>query len=329
MSGLHGHFIQQVKRFAGAVQSGHPAAWLGMFLKAVGPPGRFLDRCVSGSPSEAGSKSESMPACVMIVSPPRSGSTLIYQALTRAIPCVYLSNLHLVFPSFASGWLMKRDRLGRNSGFDNFYGYTSSLSDVCEGNELVGEWFEGGPDHRRVREKFLCFIEKMRASETHPLIFKNVRNYTRISILHQAVPELVFLRIRRNTEQTVQSVVKAYHELGGFHPVPPALEGRVIGDPVEFAVRQILEIEREIDAQKRAIDPSVWLEWTYENFCSDAWAKIEGLAENYLKMDKARLRRDGLSEPLTASRRPKVSEQEARRITELLRKLEPNPSGES
>lgn len=90
-----------------------------------------------------------------------------------------------------------------------------------------------------------------------------------------------------------------------------------INDPVEFAVRQVLEIERAIDLQKEHVERSAWLEWWYEDFCSDAWPMIENLAENYLKMDLSRLRRDAVPE-LRVSKRVKVSADEANRISLLL-----------
>jgi len=110
----------------------------------------------------------------------------------------------------------------------------------------------------------------------------------------------------------------ALRDLGkAINPVPGALVNCQINDPVEFAVRQILEIERVIDLQIEQIEESARLERWYEDFCSDPWPMIENLAEDYLKLDLSCLRRDAVPE-LQVSKHLKVSTDEADRISLLL-----------
>ena len=254
----------------------------------------------------------------MIVSPPRSGSTITYQVLTQVIPSVYISNLHSLFPCKASEYMFKNNLFGRSlADFQNYYGYTSSFTDVNEGNEIVDAILSDGGDKKQIRENFLKFIRVMRATAEYPLIFKNVGAYSKILALHKAVPELYFLRMKREPEQVIQSVLHAYHELGYFNPTPPSLQGNNASDPVEFAVSQVLEIERIIEHQKTQINPINWLEWSYEDFCLDTGTMVTDLAQNYLGIDKSFLRK-GATPKLNISRRSKVSEQEADRISQLL-----------
>ena len=160
------------------------------------------------------------------------------------------------------------------------------------------------------------------------MIFKNVGAYSKILCLHEAVPELIFLRVKRNSEQVIQSVLHAYHELGYFNPIPTSLQYSAADNPIEFSVRQILEIERIIDIQKKKIDPSVWLEWSYEDFCVDTWAMISNLAQNYLQMEQSCLRKDSLTK-LKVSRRAKVSKNEGHRISCLLQQYLNEGNGRS
>lgn len=307
----------QINRFIGAVRSGEPAARLGIFVKALGPFTRLLDKMIYRPLVDSEDKEDNIPPCLMIVSPPRSGSTIIYQVLVRTIPCVYISNLHSLFPHCTSSYLLRRNLFDANlAGFHNYYGYTPSIYDVNEGNEFFEAIFRGDADKELIRERFITLVKAMRATQERPFIFKNVRAYSHIARLHQAVP-VVFLRVKRDPEQVIQSVLRAYHELGTFHPVPRALVNCKINDPVEFAVRQILEIERVIDLQIERIEESARLEWWYEDFCSASWPMLKDLAENYLKMDPSRLRRDAVPE-LQVSKRVKVSTDEADRISLLL-----------
>ncbi len=261
------------------------------------------------------------------VSPPRSGSTIVYQVLTRLIPSVYISNLHSLFPNLASSFLLKNNLFGRLSlKFNNYYGYTAQINDVNEGNQLVEELLQDRENLSLIRSRFIDLIRMMQATTNCPLIFKNVRAYPNILKLHNAIPELIFIRVKRNPEQVIQSVVKAYYELGTFHPVPHSLKHSNIKDPVEFAVKQILEIEKTLDEQLKHIKCSSVVEIEYESFCSDPWIVAENLVKNYLNLDLSCLRKDSLSDLLQVSNRVKVSESDAKKISLLLTK---NKSGEN
>lgn len=311
----------QTSRFIGAVRSGSNAARLGMLIKAMRPFTRLADKAIYLGFKRNDDDEAEMPPCLMIISPPRSGSTIIYQVITRVIPCVYISNLHALFPNHASPYLFKNNISGSNLfGFHNYYGHTSSIYDVNEGNEFVKAIIHGNPDNELIRSRFLEFAKMMQGTQERPLIFKNIQAYSHVAHLHQAVPELIFLRIKRDPEQVIQSVVHAYHELGMFNPVPKNLINSDINNPVEFAVRQILEIERTIDYQMNQIEKSTRLEWWYEDFCSDPWSMLGNLVKNYLKMDVSRLKDNAVPE-LKVSNRIKVTGEEATHISELLQKL--------
>ncbi|MBI5952676.1 MAG: sulfotransferase [Chloroflexi bacterium] len=310
-------FEGQIRRINGAWRSGSPAARLGMMLKAIKPFANLLDKVFSLSFSIVDNEKE-IPACLLIVGPPRSGSTIIYQVLARAIPSVYISNIHSIFPRGASRYMLKNNLFSVNlGGFHNYYGHTASIRDVNEGNEFIDDIFRGTPTPGQIRQRFISFVRNMQAIEGRPLIFKNASAYWRLACLHEAVPEVVFLRVQRDPEQIVQSVVRAYHELGGFNPIPEALLNSDITDPVEFAVRQVMEIERVIDAQKKHIVSKSWVEFAYEDFCRDPWPVIEDLAVNRLGIDLVRLRRNAVPE-LQVSTRSKVSQDDARKIRSLL-----------
>ena len=312
--------LDQLKRLRGALQSKNPAAYLGIFLKALGPFTRLLDEMIFSFAKIPVPDVRKMSACLMIVSPPRSGSTIIYQTLIRTIPSVYMSNLHSLFPHNASSYMRQKDRFGRNlSRCQSYYGYSSSLFDVNEGNEVIEELIKDNAQQEMIRKRFAKFFTLMQPTSDMPLIFKNVRAYPNLVRLKKAIPELIFLRIKRNIEAVVQSVVSAYHELGTFHPIPETLKDSNIRDPLEFAVRQIVEIERTLDEQRDKIGPTNWIEWYYEDFCADPWPMIESLSEKHLNINLSCLRRNALP-ALHTSRRTKVNSQEAKRISLLLRR---------
>ena len=310
----------QIKRFVGALKSGSPAARLSMLTKSVGFFCRLIDKIIYRSLAIREENKGKLPPCLMIISPPRSGSTIVYQVVIRAIPCVYISNLHSLFPNYASTYLIRKKLFGKNiDNFHNYYGHTSSIYDVNEGNEIIEAIYAGSPGQELIRERFIKFAGVMRATNQRPLIFKNVRAYPYLADLHKAVPEIIFLRIKRDPEQTIQSVVRAYHELGSFHPIPKALVNCKIDDPIEFAVYQINEIIREINSQKEQIDPARWIEWRYKDFCSDPLPMIKDLVKNYFKIDLKHFYIDAIPK-LKVSNRVKVKPDEEMRISLLLQK---------
>jgi hypothetical protein len=310
----------QIKRFVGALKSGSPAARLSMITTGMGFFCRLIDKMIYHSLPICTDINGEIPSCLMIVSPPRSGSTIVYQVLARAIPCVYISNLHSLFPNYASTFLIRKKLFGNNNGnLHNYYGHTSSIYDVNEGNEIMNAIFLGPLGQKLIRERFIKFARVMQSTNQRPLIFKNVRSYPYLADLHKAVSEIFFLRIKRDPEQVIQSVLRAYHELGSFHPIPKALVDRKIDDPIEFATCQIIEIEREINIQKAQIDPARWIEWQYEDFCSDPLSMIKDLVKNYIKIDLKNICIDAIPK-LKVSNRVKVKTDEEMRISSLLQK---------
>ena len=310
----------QFKRLLGALRSGHPAAYMGLLLKSISPFSQLIDQIMHKAIDEKPQNSTKSPPCIMIVSPPRSGSTIIYQVLVRVIPSVYISNLHLLFPYCASRYMVKRKRFGSiTNSFDNYYGYTSNLYDVNEGNQIVEKLLKSASTIEEIRENFNSFIHLMKSDSERPLIFKNVRFYSRIYELHKFIPEITFLRIKRDIEEVVQSVVRAYHELGTFHPTPAHLKNKHAEDYIEFAVKQIIAIEESLESQKQKINPKNWIEWTYEDFCSNPLPMIENLADLTLNFEKSVIRKDAIPF-LRASKNNKVDKREAQRISMLISK---------
>ncbi len=297
----HASFPGKFHRLKGALMSGKKAAYLGIALNLLRPLTQPLDRFFGGRGRTGPEPSaQHLPPSLMIASPPRSGSTLIYQVLTRTIPSVYYSNMHYLFPKSASRVMNLFGMFGTGlSGFRNYYGYSPKLRDVNEGNPLLAKILPG-EDPEEIREHFLRIVSWMRAGPDRPFLFKNVRHYDTIGRLHEAMPELHFLRIKRETAHVVRSELNGYRELGTFHPVPPELRNSGITDPVEFCVRQILLIEASLDKQFEALPEEGKMVWEYEAFCSDAEAHIRALARK-LGISEYRLRWKELDTPLRPS----------------------------
>ena len=275
------------KRFLGALLSGKGAAYYAILWKVIKPAGRMVDQLLTNSRQQQLRENETeIGPCLLIVSPPRSGSTIIYQVLARAIRCVYFSNLHSILPQTASRFLRSHSLFGDTPlTYQNYYGYTSSIFDVNEGNEAIAGIFQNSDDPAQIRKNFIQFYQQLGASRKIPLIIKNVRGYEKLLLLHQAVPELIFFRIQRDRKQVINSVLKAYDELGTFHPIPKELLKMTIADEVEFAIRQILSMEQSLKRQQEQISSKKWFTCSYEDFCQNSVSIITKISSDYLELD--------------------------------------------
>jgi hypothetical protein len=272
-----------LKRLFGALSSCKSAAYYALLWKLIKPLTLIIDKVLpSPGKLQQTEKETEIGPCLLIVSPPRSGSTIIYQVLIRAIRCVYFSNLHALLPRTASRFFKSYPLFGDTSvTYQNYYGYTSSIFDVNEGNEAIATILQNSADPKQIRRNFILFYQQIGASSEVPLIIKNVRNYNNLLLLHQAVPELVFLRIKRDRTQLIHSVLKAYNELGTFHPIPDELLDLAIEDEVEFAVRQILTMEQSLKKQQEQIATEKWITCSYEDFCRNSSSIIGRIATDY------------------------------------------------
>src|SRR5262245_19582360 len=112
------------RRLLGALQSGDRAARRSVARTAVRPFAALADSALSLVVPAPPLDLAEVPPCVMLVAPPRSGATMIYQALTQTLPCVYPSNLHYLCPRTASYWMHRRGSFGRGiAGLSNYYGH--------------------------------------------------------------------------------------------------------------------------------------------------------------------------------------------------------------
>lgn len=301
-------------RLFGAIKSRNKAAYFGIFYKAIRPITVLLDKILFAlsKPKEH----SIIPPCLIIVSPPRSGSTVTYQVLTRSIPSVCITNATYLFPFFGTKLLELLNKSTQNlKGFKNYYGYTSKIEDVNEGNEIIEMLIEG-KNSQEIRRKFIKWLNFQGANVNKPMIIKNVRIYDQLEILLRAVPEITVLQIKRDLSQNIQSEIKAYHQLKSFHPIPLELKNKSLS-PIEFAFHQINIINNTLNGYKLRFKDIKWFDWTYESLCETPKKHIEDLAQKGLGLENHKV----LNVPnLKASFSKKISEKEMEILKKLIEK---------
>ena len=299
-----------ISRLKSALVDGGVEGRTALLRKAVSPVSRMVDDFLS--PRHAVSD-RPVPPCVLLCCPPRTGSTFIYQVLARVVPCAYVANVHQLAPRLGTKLLSLHDmKRPQPANLVSYYGHTRALADVSEGNEFVDYWFTDN-EQGSIRKRFHETLAWIGASPERPAIIKNVSVYDRLSMLSEAVPELTFLRIVRDRQQSIESSLRAYRELGYINPTPDGL--RITeDDPLRTIVEQVQLIEDRITRELSEVSGEHVVTWEYEKFCEDPEAMIGELCTRIgvtpiWNSDMVRF---------TKSTRKKVSTPESERIAALL-----------
>ncbi len=169
---------------------------------------------------------ETIPAPIFIVGAPRTGSTILYQALTNRFKVCYIDNLASNFyRNLRFGvWLSKKKYGDRPH--DNFraeFGDTANFSK--HGPSECGEfWYRWLPrsDHyadsssisdkakRKIRREILCVSAKY----NQPFVFKNLNAGQRLKLIADIFPDAKIIFVQRDPLFVVRSILKARAQLG-------------------------------------------------------------------------------------------------------------------
>ncbi len=229
---------------------------------------------------------------LLVIGAPRSGTTLVSQTMARYLNVSYFTNLTSLFPlSPVTATRMFGRRHSRPSGsFQNFYGQTAGLYGPHDGFFLWNRWL--GEDRYSPRTDLTPdavaamrhFFDVWCATFAQPLLNKNNRNTSCVSLLARALPRARFIVVRRNPFRVAQSLVQARQQVQGdkrFGWGLRASERSESGDPLGYiddVCRQVLQIDEQLDEQLRQVSRQRVIEITYEGFCADPAGALRAIS---------------------------------------------------
>ena len=208
---------------------------------------------------------------------------------------------------------------GKKVVFNNYNGYTAGLLDVNEGNNIFS-WAHKSENPGFLISNFDKLLSKLNPEPNEVLVLKNNLAYDVIDRIYKAVDgkQFIFIRVQRDSQAIIESVVKVYEETKHFQPIPEKLRTADITDPIEFAYQQILIINSILDDQFNKIPEKLKFVIEYEDFCKNPYEYMEILAYKYLDLEKGCIRKCPALDSIRESSRVKVSSNESRRISDLL-----------
>lgn len=222
---------------------------------------------------------------IFLLGAPRSGSTLITQAITDALDVGYISNCHCKWygaPALA-------DRLFRplvskpGSDYCSEHGATGGPYAPAECGEWWYRFFRRRPAYVTLydvdpgkMQEFRRSIAALTNALDKPILFKNLNASLRIQAIGKYIPESLFVVIHRDEVDNGHSLLEARYKTFGnytswFSVEPPKIEALKVLPPHEQVIEQIRNIHMTInqDLKISGISSSRRFDLNYQEFCAN------------------------------------------------------------
>jgi|GEM_PF-2457116 len=231
---------------------------------------------------------DSEPAAVFILGAPRTGSTLLYQAMAAALRLPYVSNF--TSQHFAANPILGiaiQNGIRIDIAFQSSYGKTVGAFQPSEGSAVMASWFGGGHPSQLVSTRILDgrephFKRTLAAVASMcgaPLLVKNAWHCFRVAYLARALPQARFVWIRRDIRDAAHSDLEARVATKGdrnaWNSATPAnVEELRKLPPHAQVVENQLEFSRAVEMALRAEAGARWLEVWYEDLVAEPSAVL-------------------------------------------------------
>lgn len=268
---------------------------------------------------------------VLIVGAPRSGTTLVYQALAAFLNASCPTNLTSMFPksSLTAARIQSWMPISQRPDFTNFYGQTTRLNDPNDAFHLWNRWLGSDRYHpadsisETTARDMNQFLTAWTATFNKPFLCKNNRNAFAIELLAQQLPDATFVVVRRNPLYVAQSLIIARQKVQGDKAKGWGLQSVSSGeenDPLSYVddvCRQIVEIDTEMNRQLATVCSERIVEITYEGFCEDPAHTIRQVASGIAGLElNTRISLDAMP-AIEISQTLLISNEEQSRIQEF------------
>ncbi|WP_375170184.1 sulfotransferase [Marinobacter sp.] len=228
------------------------------------------------------SAKESAKPPVFIIGAPRTGSTILYQALTNSHKVAYIDNKACAWHrNLRFGLWLSSLRYGEkpHNNFKAEHGSTASFGGHAP-SECGAFWYRWLPTDRHFiddHEVTPVMVKEIRAEVMgaahklqRPLLFKNLNVGQRLRLIKKAFPDAKLIFVRRDPRFVVQSILKARERLGigageWWSIMPPKFqELRELPEP-EMCMAQVFSLEKQIEQDLKLFPSDNVREVFYQN----------------------------------------------------------------
>lgn len=265
---------------------------------------------------------------VFIVGAPRSGSTLLYKAMTQRFRVGYLTNYVAKTPLTPALALAKQMELGIWDAAEDYkfdYGNDEGPGAPSEAGALWYRWFRRGSGTGQLLsnvapESIRRSIGGITSVAGAPLLIKNLYNSMRLPVIHQALPEARYVVCHRDRVDTALSIIRGRVDKMGdkskWWSTPlPEMESFQNLPYADQVARQVHVIEGAISEATKFIGESSFCTIRYEELCADPLRVLDRLGAE-LSLDP----RGMIPERFEASK-PKADPGDRELVEEAFRRL--------
>lgn len=221
---------------------------------------------------------------LLIIGLPRSGTTLLYKLIAYSFDVCYINNLmdKLRFPCLLSYALRNMGGCTATNNFKSRYGKIPGWREPAAGGRFWDSFFST-PEVIDVDERdfFKDSGTNLRNSILHmqdifqrPFINKSLRIPARIGSINNALPESLFIRIKRKHIDVAQSILKGRKEYFDdvnhwFSAKPSRYEDIKEDNYIQQICGQIYYLEEDMDKDVEKIGIHRCLNLHYEDLCEN------------------------------------------------------------
>lgn len=238
---------------------------------------------------------------VILIAPPRSGSTLLYQSLIHATDLGYLSNVGNALyklPAISTAFMTSKS-FGRKSDFVSNLGFSNGIFGPSEGQLFWEKWTasylqENAHSSEAFNSPELDYFERVLAyleSNGKTLCSGYVGHVLYRKKLSDRFPNAIFVRLKRDKIDHAMSIFRILEagELDWFSVFPKECQGVKFDSNLEKAAHQVFWINKRMNHEITAGRDIVI---RYEDLCENpnkcmdgivGYLRAEGLGVNKLR----------------------------------------------
>lgn len=209
---------------------------------------------------------------VFIIGAPRTGSTILYQALTNAYQFAYIDNLACSWNRNLRFGMKKSWKVFGDCPHNNFraeHGNTKQFGQHAP-SECGNFWYRWLPrdrhfvDYDEVTNTMVTEIrrEVLGVSDylKRPILFKNLNVGQRLRLIHRCFPNAKIVIVRRDPRFVVRSIMRARYNLGisageWWSIMPPNFKELLSLPEGQMCAAQVYYLEQQIDKDIQLFEP--------------------------------------------------------------------------
>ena len=276
-------------------------------------------------------------APIIIIAPPRSGSTLLYQLISARFGVCYFENYMMHVPEapvslalLLSPFLRRQPKID----FQSAYGVTPGRRGPAQGYEVWNRWFPSDVDwvpagvleHDRLLEMQRT-IHGLQKINKAPFVNKWQRHSMRIGALAEAFPDCIFVTLKRDPAHMTLSILKGRRRHLGDENEWLSARPRACGNigdlsPIDQVCAQVHYLGEEIEEAFRSFGTARVIDVRYEDLCVNPEGELSKIRRFYEKTSgRPLVDRGKVPETFIFGESDKDHDQELLKIRDQLQRL--------